>query len=143
MREKKKSYDKALGIAAKPLGILNEIKQGTIEGDDVKHFTSLYPELTSLLQKKMTDRITQDQIDGKKPHHRMRQGLSLFMGAPLSSELTPEGIQAAQAVFASAAPAQQQAAPQKSKKGTQSLSKSDQAFLTQDQALEKRSQRQS
>lgn len=142
-REQEKSYHKAKEIAVHPLSILHKIQQGTIEPIHVKHFSQMYPDLNDSLQKKLTEKITEAQLKGEKPSYTTRQGLSMLLGTPLSSEMTPASIQAAQAVF------QQQSQPQpsapakgKSKKGTSSLSKSDQSFLTSNQALVSRSQKQ-
>lgn len=139
-REQKKSYHRALGIAVKPLSILKGIEGGTLEPEDVKHFNAMHPELQGLLQRKITEKITQAQLDGKKPPYHVRQGLSMFMGTALSGELTPQNIQAAQQVFA---PRHQPEQPQQKSKGTSkrqgaSLTKSDQSFLTDDQARQKR-----
>lgn len=138
--EKKRSYERALDIAASPLSILDEISRGTLEPDHMRHFNSMHPELGSLLNKKMTAAIVKAQIDGKKPPYKVRQAMSLFMNTNLSSELSPQNIQAAQAVFAQKKQDQQQAtAPKKqSASSTKSLTKSDQAYLTGNQAREKR-----
>lgn len=141
-RQAKKAYNKALDIAVDPLSIMNHIKKGTITTEHMQHFNGMYPELGEHLRQKVTERVTHDQVDGKKPPYAVRQGLSLFLGTPLSGELTPQAIQAAQGVFASAKQAQQQQpAPPKQKKGTAMLSKSSQAFLSDDQARERRQQK--
>lgn len=139
-RAQQKSYHKALNIAAKPLSVLDEIKNGTVEPEHVQHLNSMYPEVNNLLQKKLTEKITQSQLNGDRPSSKVRQGLSLFMGTPLSGELQPQSIQAIQAVFANKKPQPQgQGAP---KSGSPSkLSKSDQSFLTGGQALQRRAQK--
>jgi hypothetical protein len=140
--EKKRSYDKALNIAVDPLNIMHEIKKGSLEQEQVKHFNGLYPELNSHLQDKLMMRISEAQLKGEKPSYKVRQALSMFMGTPLSGELTPQGIQAAQSVFQSPqAPQQQGQTVTKNKKNTSPLTKSDQAFLSASQTLEKRQQK--
>ncbi len=144
-RQQKKAYDKAVKIAHDPLSVLREIKKGTIEPDDVRHLNEMYPELNEAIQKKVTKKIVEAQLSGKKPSYTMRQGLSLFMGTPLSGEMTPQNIRAAQAVFQSQG-SPQQGAPQqgqKPPKKTSALSKSSQAFLTGGQSVARRQQRQS
>lgn len=140
-REQKRSYHKALDIANNPLSILHEIKKGTIDPEHVKHFQTLYPELNDVLQKKLTKRISEAQLNEEKPNYKTRQGLSLLMGTPLSGELAPQNIQAAQATFAMQQP-QQGGAPTKNKKNTSSLTKVDDSYLTGPQARESRQQRQ-
>lgn len=138
-RTQKKAYHQAIDIANNPLGVLNEIKKGTILPDHIKHFASMYPEVNNVLKKQITDRITKSQLDGDRPSHIIRQGLSMFMGASLSAESTPANIQAAQAVFANKGqPPQQGGTPPKS---TAKLSKSDSSFLTGSQALARRGQK--
>ncbi len=142
-RQQKKKYEKALTIAISPLSVMHEIKRGTIEPDHIKHLNSMYPELTSLLQKKITEQVVKAQLSGKKPPYKVRQGLSMLLGAPLSAEMTPSSIQAAQRVFTQGVEQPPtQPTPQQSKGGDKSkLSKSDQSFLTGSQARQRRSQR--
>ncbi len=139
----KKNYKRALDIALQPLSIMSEINSGTIEPDHVKHLNALYPEVSQALQQKITENIVKSQLKDERPTFAVRQGLSLFMGTPLSSELTPQNMSAAQGALAGQQ-AQQQAsgapAP-KGKSGTSHLSKSDQSFLTGNQSLVKRQQR--
>lgn len=139
-REKHEQYDKAIEIAANPLKILNHVNKGDLTLDDMKHFTALYPEIHSLLSKKVTERITKAQMNNEEPPpYKKRQAMSLFLGANLDGALTPQAIQAAQATFAQRqAPQQGQAAPKKKKA---SLSKSSDSYLTSDQARRERSQK--
>jgi hypothetical protein len=138
-----KTYQQAMGVAHNPLGILDEIKKGTIEPSHLQHLNAMFPEVTDFLQKKLTDRITQGQLNGDKPPPwQIRQGLSMFMGTPLSGEFTPAGIQAAQSVYAQKAAAQQPMPGQatRKKKSTAPLTNSDKAYLTNTQASQQRSQ---
>lgn len=142
-REQQKSYKKALDIALHPMSVMREIQKGTIEPEDLSHLQAMYPEFHDHLQKKATEKIIEAQLSGKKPSYKVRQGLSMLLGTPLSSEMTPQNIQAAQATFAmQGAPQQAGPAPQKAKKSTTALSKSSQSFLTGNQSLVGRSQRQ-
>ncbi len=143
-REQKRTYKKALGIASQPLSILNEIKQGTIEPEHIQHFNNMYPELSNQLKKGITERITKSQLDGEKPSYKIRQGLSLFLGMPLSSEMIPQNIQAAQAVFQAKRSSQggNEAQPiQTNKKNTSTLTKAPNQYLTADQARQKQQQK--
>lgn len=141
MREKERSYNKAIDLADAPLGILEEIKRGTIEPEHVQHFNAMHPEVGGLLKKKLLEGITELQMNDKKPSFKVRQGLSMFMGTALSSDFTPASIQAAQAVFAQAAAQKRPNQSAKTEKNTSTLSKSDDAFLTSSQARVQRSQR--
>lgn len=143
---KEKSYQRALHIANEPLSVLREIKKGTIEPEHLKHLNAIFPDLNQSIQKKITEKITEKQLNGEKPNHIIRQGLSLMLGTPLSGELNPQNIIAAQATFQQpSSPNTGQTSQQpstKNKKSTSSLTKSDQAYLTGNQALIGRSQKQ-
>lgn len=140
-RQQKKAYRRALDVAASPLGVLEKVRKGTVEADDIKHLNAMFPEVVGLLQSKISEKISKSQISGKKPSYKVRQGLSMLLGAPLSGEMTPQNIQAAQAVFAQAGqqPGPSQPSPQKG--NTSKLSKSNQAYMTDDQARMARQQR--
>jgi len=138
-RQQKRTYQQALKVAAHPMSILEEIHKGSIQPDQIKHLNSMYPEVVQILQKKMTERVTKAQEKGEKPSFKVRQGLSMLLGTPLSGEMQPQNIQAAQAVFLpKSAPALPKGPSQSSAK---SLSKSDQAYLTGGQSLQRRSQK--
>lgn len=143
---KKRSYKIALKIADHPMSLMRDLHKGTLDKEHMQHFQALYPELKEAMQKKVTEKIIRSQLDGKKPNRKIRQSLSLFMGAPLSGEFTPQGIMAAQATFLNKKnPSQQQAPDQanKPKKNTAPLSKSDNAYLTGGQSLVARQQKES
>lgn len=140
-RKQKKAYNRALDMANHPLSIMDKIKKGTIEAQDIQQLNALHPEVGMALQKKLSERITKAQMKREKPNHVIRQGMSLLMGTPLSGDMTPQYIQAAQTVFKGQPQNQPQQAPPKKK--LSSLTKSDDSFLTRNQALVGRSQRQS
>lgn len=135
-----KSYHKALEIAANPLSVLDKIKDGTIEAEHVGHFKNMYPEMDQALQKKITTEISKAQLAKEKPHFKVRQGLSLLLGTPLSGELSQQNIMAAQAVFQNQKVQKQ--AGQPSQKNMSSLQKASTSLLTADQAAASRQQKQ-
>ncbi len=139
-REQEKKYRKALEIAAQPLSILHHVKKGSIDPEQAAHLGAMYPELAGHLQKKITERIVKDQVAGKKPSYVVRQGLSVLMGTPLSGEMTPQNIQAAQMVFQRKEQERESGGSKPTRKPN-ALTKSDQAYLTDDQAREKRQAR--
>lgn len=140
--DKTKEYRKAVDLAANPLKILDHVNRGSLTPQDMKHFTQMYPEVYRFLSKGMTKRIIEAQLKGEKPPYAKRQSMSLFLGTPLDSTLTPEALQAVQGVFAQKKAATQGAASQrKGKRGSSSaLVKTSQGFLTDDQARERRQQ---
>jgi hypothetical protein len=142
---KQRIYQSALHVANDPSSVLSHIKAGTLEPEHTQHLGAMYPDTMSLYQRKATDRITQAQMDGEMPDSHVRAGLGQLVGAPLSGEMTPASIQAAQAVFAAPVPQQAQS-PGGKGSGKQSASKkaltnSDKAYLTDDQARQERGQK--
>lgn len=135
-REANKEYESAIRVALKPLTVLDHIQDGTIDANQIKHLTSMYPEVTSHIQNKITEGIVKAQVKGNKPSYKVRQGLSMLMGIPLSGEMTPANIQAAQGVYMPQQP--QPSAGGLSKKGSSGLAKASNAYLTSGQAREER-----
>lgn len=139
----KKKYDRALGAAIHPLGILNKVKDGSINIEDMTHMAGMYPELHGYLAKQMTKKVTEAQQKGIVPPYKTRQGMSMFLSAPMDSTFTPANIQSIQAVFTpNAMPATQGGAKGKTRKGTSTLGKSNSSYNTAEQDAESdRSQR--
>lgn len=137
-RKQEKSYERALKMAVDPMRILDKIKSGQIEPEHVTHFKSMYPEVDQVLQKKLAERISIAQLEGKKPSYKIRQGLSMLLGTPLSAEMSPQHMMAAQAVFQSKKEEQQGQPPKK----TSAIGKSSQSYLLPNQAAAERQQKQ-
>jgi hypothetical protein len=136
-----RTYDRAVDMAASPLKILHELKDGSLTPNQLKHFTTMYPELHTQLSKEMTKGVLQAQLDGTKPKYKVRQAMSMFLGSELDSSMTPANIMAAQNVFAMKNAGQQGAAPapkQKKKGSTAPLSKVADNYQTSDQAAQAR-----
>jgi hypothetical protein len=128
--QKEHDYDKAIDLANKPLSILNKIKSGSLGTRDMKHFSSMFPELHQTLSKKITEKIMQNSLDEeKKPPYHVRQALSLFMGTNLDSSLSQPNMAAAQSVFL-----QQKVQQQPRPASKSSLSKIGQNAQTPDQS---------
>lgn len=138
--DKKRNYKKALDIAIKPLGVLHHLHEGTLGIEEMQHANAMFPEVMSHLRNKISERVVKAQLNGETPSYRARQGMSLFLGQPVDSCLTPQAIQAAQNVFASniQAKAQQMAPIKKGKKSTTSLSKASDSYMTANQSREAR-----
>lgn len=133
-----KKYDRAVHMAARPLSILKQIKDGSITPSSLKDFGSMYPELHEHLSRKMEEKIVEAKQSGKKPSYRVRQGMSLFLGTPLDSTMTPSNIMAAQNTFLQKKSQQQQQAPTTNKRGTSTLTKVSKQYETESQASEAR-----
>ena len=137
MHGRDREYDRATEMALHPLSIMNKVKDGSIDAQDMKHFISMYPEIHSHLSKEMTKKIMEQQLKGEIPPYKTRQGMSLFLGSPLDTTFTPAGIQAAQAVFQpKPVTAAQGGAQGKTRKGTSTLGKSVKSYQTAEQSAE-------
>lgn len=137
---KDRSYQKALELAASPIGILNHMKSGTLTPELLGHFKSMWPEIHSHISKEITGKITEAQLNGEKPPYRTRQSMSLFLGTPLDGTLTPQAIQSVQAMYAGST---QQTPPpgvppKRQKKNTSKLGEIPKDHYTQDQAATQR-----
>lgn len=130
-----RKYDRALDIANKPLSVLDHIKKGTITPEGMQHFTSMYPELHAHLKNKITEKITEGQVKGEMPPYKVRQGMSLFMGSPLDSTFTQQGIALAQP-SPSAPPPQAHDGTMKKKNKGESLKKLPNQYKTAAQDAE-------
>jgi hypothetical protein len=135
---RERTYDNAIEYAVNPMKILHKMNSGRLTLEDMKHFTSMYPEVHRTLSTQITKRIIEAQLAGEKPSYAKRQAMSLFLGAPLDSSFTPASIQAAQAVFQKKKAMQQPPMPGPQKKGSgnkMALGKSTiQSTRTDDQA---------
>lgn len=137
-----RNYNKLLDLAIKPLGIMNDVKRGSLTTEKLGSFVKMYPELYNQLSQQITHKVTEAQLKGVKPDYKTRQAMSLFLGAPLESNMTPQAIALNQSIFAQAkGQAQQAAAPMKPKKSTAPLSKTANAYETPDQSRAQRYQR--
>jgi hypothetical protein len=133
-------FNRALGLAEQPLLILDKIKKGTLTAEDVAMVSQMYPALTNRIKSRLMAEMTDYVSKGQVIPYRTRLGLSLFLGQPLDSTLSPAAIQTMQAVNAVSTQrqAQQQAMPS-APKGTPSspaLQKMPNLYQTPAQAKE-------
>lgn len=137
-KAEKLDYERKLSIAQNPLMALHHIKNGTLLPSDVDTLKTVYPAYYNKMSQEITNAMT-DHLsnDGSVPY-KLRQSLSLFLGQPLDSTLTPQSIQAVQAMYASKAPQSQNQPQNKTKKGTSKLNKFADNLQTPGQAAEKR-----
>jgi hypothetical protein len=74
---------------------------------------------------------------GEEVSYRAKQGISILMGSPMDSSMTPMAIQAAQGVFMNQA-MQKQAAMTKPKKSTSKLTNVADNYMTPNEASTQR-----
>lgn len=135
-KSQNRTYDEAVHMAAAPLSVLKHIKDGTLQIRHLKHMNGMYPELTKHLQKKLTARLMQSQLEGDHPKGATKQALAMFLGAALETYQTPQGIMAAQSTFAKSQPQQQQDGTMKGKQGKAAINKLPGSYKTPGQAAE-------
>lgn len=90
------AYQNALNIAEQPLVVLEHISKGTLTPEDLIHLNNLYPGLHQSLIQKVTAEIAEVTDKGDLIPYKVRLGLSMLMGQPLDSTMTPQAIQATQ-----------------------------------------------
>lgn len=102
----KAQYDRILNIAQQPLIVLHSIKEGSIQPNDVKAITSLYPDLYNKISQKLVTQISSQDSTETIPY-RTKMGMSVFLGKAMDSTMLPESIIAAQPQQAQQLPEQQ------------------------------------
>jgi hypothetical protein len=95
-QQKKTEYQNALNIAEQPLIVFDKIQKGTLTSKDLVTLKTIYPKIYESFSTKLMKQMTDTVAAGKSIPYRNRMGLSLFLGQPLDSTLTPEGIVGAQ-----------------------------------------------
>lgn len=132
----KAKYENALNIAEQPLYVFHKIQQGTLNHNDVEALAVMYPDYYNGMKAKLIGQIADMKAKGKPIPYRTQNVLSLFLGQPMNSTVTPMGIQSMQAAQAQKAP--EQAPPARS---TSSLNKMPQMYSTPGQTGASRRQR--
>lgn len=132
----KENYFDALQIAEQPLVVLERVKNGSIDSESLEHLQAIYPSLYEKLRQKLTDQVIEASVGKIEIPYKTRLGLSIFLGEPLDSTMTPQAIQATQMV--QVMPESQQApmgAPSGPRRGTmKDIGKVASASLTPEQA---------
>ncbi len=127
-------FNRTLNLAQQPLMILEHIKQGNITPQDIVTVRTLYPDLYNRISQKLVDGISNNVSKGDTVPYNTRLGLSMFLGMPLDSTMSPSAIMNAQPVPKEAP---QQGNPNVKKTGS-SLTKMPKAYQTPEQAREAR-----
>jgi len=131
-------YKNAQDIALNPMLVLNKIKNGTLQVNDMHDLQGMYPGLYKQISQQLSNEMT--SIHGENGDHipyKQRMSLSLFLGQPLDSTMTPNSIQAAQGTMQPAQQPQPQGKQKKpSNEAAKSLKKGANAYKTTSQAAE-------
>jgi len=133
-------FHRTLEIAEQPLSVLNHIKQATLLPQDLSTIKTLYPNYYNKMSQEITNAMTDHLAKGETIPYRMRQSLSMFLGQPLDSTMSPQSIQTVQAMYADKSPQSPQNQVQaKTKKGTSKLGDIAKNAMTPDQSRQQRS----
>lgn len=124
-------YDRALDIANQPNIVLHHIKEGTLQMNDMKDINAMYPALTKQMQQKLSNQMINTHSDEEPISYHTKMGISLFLGQPVDSTMTPNGIMSAQPI-----PQAPQNNPPAAK--TNKLGKSNNNYMTPNQSSESR-----
>ncbi len=132
-------YNRALEIAQSPAVVLQRVKDGTVSATDVKDLQSMYPAVYKHLSQKLTNEMISHKSEETPLPYKTRMGMSLFLGQPMDTSMTPVSIQTIQMTHAPKQPPQSkdsQGLPKMGKKGTSTLGKSSKSYKTTSQAAE-------
>ena len=128
-------YNRALDIANKPTIVLQRIKDGTLQTSDLVDLKAMYPASYNHYVTKLMDQMSKAGGEETPIPYNTRKALSMFMGQPLDSTMTPQAIQAAQPL----PPQPPQQSPRKSKpsaKAGTSMEKGAKSYQTASQSAE-------
>lgn len=97
-----RQYKQTLMIAQQPLMAFKFMRDGTLTNQDITTIKTLYPayynKMSQQLMQSMADHVHKD---GYIPY-QTKQMMSLFLGQPLDSTMTPNSIQSVQNIYAQA-----------------------------------------
>lgn len=133
------SYQRNLQIANQPLTAIQHIKDGTLLPQDVVTLKAIYPAYYAKMSQQLLTSMNEKQSEeGYQMPYKLRQSLSLFLGKPLDSTMTPQALQAIQSTFTSGGPPQQPQQGGQKKGSTSKLGKVATNMQTADQARQAR-----
>lgn len=127
-------YQRALTIAQQPGVVLQHIKDGTLQTTDLQDLNAMYPSMYQAMSQKLTnDMLSAKNKDIPIPY-KTRVSMSLFLGQPLDTSMSPQSIMAAQP--APQPPQQPQGQPMKGRKGKSAIDKVASSYKTPSQTAE-------
>ncbi len=90
------AYDRALDIAQNPLVVLDRMHKGILTVKDLEALKAVHPDAYRGLQQRLMTGIMDQSSKGKVIPYSTRLQLSMFLGQPLDSTMTPMAILSAQ-----------------------------------------------
>lgn len=87
-------YERHLSIAQQPLLVLKYVKDGTLLPQDLSTLQVLYPALHDSIIEKAGEALIEAKDKEEEIPYNQRQSLSMLLGQPLDTSMTPLGMQA-------------------------------------------------
>lgn len=91
-RMDKSNYERTLKAVENPLHTLNHLHEGTLIPQDIQIMSQVYPELYQAIKEKLTSQVVDVKAKDMTIPYQTKIMLSLFMGQPLDSTMTPQAI---------------------------------------------------
>lgn len=135
-----RDWNRTLSIAQQPLVTFKYLQSNRLNFKDLKTLSTLYPALYGSMKTQIMNSIIDAKTKGTRVPYNRRLQLSLFLGQPLDSTMTPQALQSFQTTFAT--PSQQSNAQTSAGKRQpgQKLTKIAGLSLTPEQARERETQ---
>lgn len=92
-------YNNALNIAQQPLIVLSRLKDGNMTSKDVAHLKIMYPDLYNRMADKLLAEVVVRNKTGESIPYKTRLGISMFLGQPMDSTMSPMAIVGAQPIM--------------------------------------------
>lgn len=89
-------YHRALDIATQPAVVLQHVKDGTLQTTDLQDLKALYPSVFNKMVGTLSNQLATSVSKNEPIPYRTRIAISLFLGQPTDTSMSPSSIQAAQ-----------------------------------------------
>lgn len=89
----KQKYNRQLDIAQQPLLVLEHIKNGSLQSQDIQTLNVIYPNLHKKIVNSLYEHMTSALTEGHKIPYYQHSGLSMIFENPVDSTLTAQGMQ--------------------------------------------------
>lgn len=85
-------FNRYRSVVENPLTALMQIKDRTITPETVETLSSVYPKLYEEMKQSLIEKAFEQKSKGKTIPFQTRQAISMFIGEPLDSSLSPQSI---------------------------------------------------
>lgn len=102
------AFERKLRTVMDPFTVIEDLKHGAVTRDQIDTLKAVYPKLYEQMQRRIIDHISQNE---KTYPYQARLKLSMFMGFPLDSSLTPRSIRMQQEAYSQESAAGGQRSP--------------------------------